>query len=242
MAHFGNAPERRAPVGIPFYPMNELVDFTLPTDHRTLPAAIAERLRERIIEGDLAPGARLNERHLCERMDVSRTPLREALRLLAHEGLVTVFPNRGAFVAHMSTEAVRQSFEIMGALEALAAELACQHISDDEVAEIAALTFEMQACHARHDLPEYYRLNRVVHDAISTASRNPLLAEMSQRLNLRIQNLRFRSNLDVGKWNAAIREHQQMVDLLRKRDGDGLARLMRAHLARKAEAVIAMLG
>ena len=100
----------------------------------------------------------------------------------------------------------------------------------------------MQACHARHDLPEYYRLNRVVHDAITTASRNPLLAEMSHRLNLRIQNLRFRSNLDVGKWNAAIREHQQMVDLLRKRDGEGLARLMRAHLARKAEAVIAMLG
>jgi DNA-binding GntR family transcriptional regulator len=68
-----------------------------------------------------------------------------------------------------------------------------------------------------------------------------VLDEMAHKLNLRIQNLRFRSNLDVGKWNAAIKEHQQMVELLRARDGDGLARLMRAHLARKAEAVLAML-
>lgn len=220
--------------------MNDAV-YALPTDHRTLPTAIADRLRALILEGELAPGARLNERQLCDRMDVSRTPLREALRLLAHEGLVTVVPNRGAFVAHMSAEAVRQSFEIMGALEALAAELACRNITEREVDEIAALTFEMQACHARHDLPEYYRLNRVVHDAITAAARNDVLAEMTHKLNLRIQNLRFRSNLDVRKWNAAIREHQQMVDLLRRRDAPGLARLMREHLARKAEAVLAML-
>jgi DNA-binding GntR family transcriptional regulator len=221
--------------------MNDTAAITLPTEYRTLPTAIADRLRELIIEGELPPGERLNERHLCERMDVSRTPLREALRLLAHDGLVTVIPNRGAFVAQMSPEAVRQSFEIMGALEALAAELACRNITDEEVGEIAALTFEMQACHARHDLPEYYRLNRVVHDALLVASRNAVLDEMAHKLNLRIQNLRFRSNLDVGKWNAAVREHQQMVELLRARDGEGLARLMRAHLARKADAVLAML-
>lgn len=215
--------------------------YALPTEHRTLPAAIAARLRELIIEGELAPGARLNERQLGERMNVSRTPLREALRLLAHEGLVTVVPNRGAFVAHMSPDAVRESFEIMGALESLAAELACQRISDREIDEIAALTFEMQACHARHDLPEYYRLNRVVHDAITAAAGNSVLADMTHKLNLRIQNLRFRSNLDVRKWNAAIREHQQMVDLLRRRDAQGLARLMREHLARKAKTVLAML-
>src|SRR5512139_1808712 len=131
--------------------MNDSAAFAPVSDRRTLPAAIADRLRELIIEGELAPGERLNERHLCERMLVSRTPLREALRLLAHDGLVTVIPNRGAFVAHMSPDAVRQSFEIMGALEALAAELACRNVTDEEVAEIAALTFEMQACHARHD-------------------------------------------------------------------------------------------
>ena len=211
-------------------------------DQRTLAGPIAERLRELIIEGKLKPGARLNERLLCDQLRVSRTPLREALRRLAHEGLVTLIANRGAFVSEMSRDSVRESFEIMGALEALAGELACARITDAEIAEIEALTFEMLACHARRDLPEYYRLNRAIHDRIATAARNALLDEMSHKLNLRIQNLRFRSNLDQNKWDGAVRDHQQMVELLRARDGPALASLMREHLRRKADAVIAMLA
>ena len=221
-------------------------DRILPTvvplpDQRTLAGPIAERLRELIIEGELKPGARLNERQLCDQLRVSRTPLREALRRLAHDGLVTLIANRGAFVSQMSRDSVRESFEIMGALEALAGELACARITDAEIAEIEALTFEMQACHARRDLPEYYRLNRAIHDRIAAAARNALLDDMSHKLNLRIQNLRFRSNLDQNKWDGAVRDHQRMIELLRGRDGPALARLMREHLRRKADAVIAML-
>jgi len=94
----------------------------------------------------------------------------------------------------------------------------------------------------RHARPGTSGHNRVAHDAILAASRNAVLAETAHKLNLRIQNLRFRSNLDIGKWNAAIKEHQQMVELLRKRDAEGLARLMREHLSRKAAAVLAMLS
>ena len=213
----------------------------LSSQGRTLPGPIAERLRDLIIEGVLPPGSRLNERELCERLGVSRTPLREALRRLAHDGLVTLIPNRGAFVTEMSRDAVRESFEIMAALEALACELACQHIVEAEVAEIEVKTYEMMACHARRDLPEYYRLNRAIHQRIAAAARNSLLDEMSHKLNLRIQNLRFRSNLDQHKWDGAVREHQKMVELLRARDGAALATLMRAHLRHKAEAVLAML-
>lgn len=217
------------------------IALDLSSERRTLPGPIAERLRELIIEGDLPSGSRLNERELCERLGVSRTPLREALRRLSHDGLVTLIPNRGAFVTEMSREAVRESFEIMAALEALACELACQHIGDAEVAEIEAMTYEMMACHARRDLPEYYRLNRAIHQRIAAAARNSLLDQMSHTLNLRIQNLRFRSNLDQHKWDAAVREHQKMVELLRARDGAALARLMREHLRHKADAVLAML-
>jgi DNA-binding GntR family transcriptional regulator len=183
----------------------------------------------------------LNERQLCARLGVSRTPLREALRRLAHDGLVTLQPNRGAFVAELSRDAVRDSFELMGALEALAGELACQRITDAEVAEIEALTFEMMACHARRDLPEYYRLNRAIHDRIAAVAGNVQLEEMAHKLNQRIQNLRFRSNLDAHKWGAALGEHRRMVVLLRERNGSALAQLMRAHLQRKAQAVLAML-
>ena len=212
-----------------------------PTPAATLPASAAERLRDLIIQGDLAPGMRLNERSLCERLGISRTPLREAFRLLAAEGLIAQSPNRGAEVVRLSGHDIRESFEVMSALEALSGELACRHITPAEIAEIKALTFEMLACHAREDLPAYYRLNRRIHDLINAAARNALLARTYRMLNLRIQNLRFRSNFERGKWNRAARDHLDMVELLEARDGAGLAALLRSHLYQKGEAVLAEL-
>ena len=204
----------------------------------TLPATTAERLRELIIEGALAPGMRLNERALCDRLGISRTPLREAFRLLAADGLVELSPNRGATVVSLSGADIRESFEVMGALEALSGELACKHITPAEVAEIKALTFEMLACHAREDLPAYYRFNRMIHDRLNLAARNAVLTRTYRSLNLRIQNLRFRSNFDREKWNRAAREHAEMVEALEARDGARLASILRTHLHRKGEAVL----
>lgn len=205
----------------------------------TLPASTAERLRELIIEGELAPGTRLNERALCDRLGISRTPLREAFRVLAAEGLVALSPNRGAHVVRLSNDDIRESFEVMSALEALSGELACRHITPAEIAEIKALTFEMLACHAREDLPAYYRVNRQIHDRLNLAARNRLLTQTYRTLNLRIQNLRFRSNFDREKWNRAAGEHAQMVEALEARDGARLAAILRTHLYRKGEAVLA---
>lgn len=213
-----------------------LTDDTV--DRRTLPAAAAERLRELIIEGELPAGTRLNERALCDHLGVSRTPLREAFRLLASEGLVEIQPNRGARVAALSEKDILESFTVLGGLEALSGELACQHATDEEVAEIRALTFEMQACHARQDLPSYYRVNREIHSRINRAAHNQLLAQVYSTLNQRVQNLRFRSNLNSEKWKRAMGEHIAMVDALARRDGVELGRLMREHLQRKCEAVI----
>ena len=204
----------------------------------TLPFALAGRLREMIIEGELTPGARLNERVLCERLGASRTPLREAFRVLAAEGLVDLQPNRGAQVVAFSDDDVRESFEVMGALEALSGDLACRRIGDDDVAEIKALTFEMLACHARSDLPAYYRLNRAIHDRINEAAGNALLRQMYVTLNRRIQNLRFRSNLDRDKWNRAARQHAEIVEALEARDGPRLAAILRGHLEHKGQAVL----
>ena len=218
--------------------------YTKPTktvtadDRPTLPAAISEQLRELIIEGELPSGSRLNERALCDRLGVSRTPLREAFRVLAAEGLVELTPNRGAQVVTLSVADIRDSFELMGALEALACELACERITAEELTEIKALTFQMLACHARRDLPSYYQLNRTIHDRINRAARNAALTQTYAKLNLRIQNLRFRSNFDEDKWANAAREHGRMVALLEARDGAGLAALMREHLRAKAEAVL----
>ena len=204
----------------------------------TLPATICDRLREMIIEGELTPGMRLNERALCNRLGISRTPLREAFRLLASDGLVVLSPNRGAHVVRLSEDDIRDSFELMGALEALSGELACARVTDDEVVQIKALTFQMLACHARRDLPAYYHLNRMIHDRINRAARNASLAQTYATVNRRIQNLRFRSNFDDDKWARAAREHELMVSALEARDGPALANLLREHLRQKCVSVL----
>jgi DNA-binding GntR family transcriptional regulator len=195
-------------------------------------------LRDLIIEGELPPGTRLNERTLCDRLGVSRTPLREAFRLLAADGLITIRPNHGAQVVVLSRNDIRECFEVLAGLEAMSGELACHHVSDREVAEITALTFEMQACHARLDLPAYHRINREIHNRISAAAGNQLLSQVFQSLNSRVQNLRFRSNYDHDKWTSAMNDHIDIAHALSKRDGAGLATILRAHVRRKGEVVL----
>jgi DNA-binding GntR family transcriptional regulator len=210
-------------------------------DRQGLSAAVTTRLRDMIVEGVLAPGTRLNERMLCEQLNVSRTPLREAFKTLAVEGLIVLQPNRGAVVAQMSVPEVEQTFEVMGALEGLSGELACARATDEEVAELKALHFEMLAAHTRRDLPGYYKLNHAIHDRINAMARNPVLTETYQRINARIQSLRFRSNFNQEKWDLAVKEHAAMLEVLERRDGDALRRILQQHLRNKRDAVIGML-
>src|SRR6202022_3490537 len=112
---------------------------------KPLHQGVLASLRDLIIHNELAPGKRLNERILCERLKVSRTPLREALKVLSHEGLVEILPNRGARVVSLALEDVRHLFEVIAGLEALAGRLACQRITDAEICDLKSIHFQMQA-------------------------------------------------------------------------------------------------
>lgn len=202
---------------------------------------VAVRLRQRIVEGQLAPGAKLNERELAQALNVSRTPLREAIKMLAAEGLVELLPNRGAVVAQMSEQDVSDTFEVIAGLEGQSGELAAQRISEAELAEIRALHFEMMAAWTRRDLPTYYRINAQIHTLINAAARNPVLAQTWRNVNARLQALRFRSNFDEAKWKRAVKEHERMVELLAARDAAGLRALLIAHLMHKRDAVLELM-
>lgn len=211
-------------------------------DRQVLHAAVVAQLRDMITEGLLAPGERLNERVLCEQLGISRTPLREAFKVLATEGLIVLLPNRGAQVAKMTRDEVVHAFQVMGALEGLSGELACARITDAELAELRELQRQMAACHRRRDLPGYYRLNRAIHERINAAARNPVLTQVYRTVNARLHALRFRSNFDRKKWDAALAEHEQMLEALAARDGDRMRRLLVEHLAHKcAAAVLALM-
>jgi DNA-binding GntR family transcriptional regulator len=215
-----------------------LESTALAPEGNTLPTAVANRMRELITEGKLAAGTHLNERMLCDSLGVSRTPLREALRLLAADGLVRIEPNRGAQVVVLSVEDIRESFELIGALEAISGELACRRATDQEIAEIRALTFEMMAAHARQDLPAYYRCNREIHSRISQACHNGLLTRIYETQNLRIQSLRFGTNQNREKWDQAMSEHLEMMEALFARDGPRLAAIMHGHMQSKCETAL----
>jgi DNA-binding GntR family transcriptional regulator len=202
---------------------------------------VATRLRQRIVEGLVAPGAKLNERELSELLQVSRTPLREAIKMLAAEGLVELLPNRGAVVASMSEQDVADTFEVIAGLEGQSGELAAQRVTEPELAEIRALHYEMLAAFTRRDLPTYYRLNAQIHTLINAAARNPVLTQTWRNVNARLQALRFRSNFDDAKWQRAVQEHERMVELLAARDAEGLRRLLVTHLQHKRDAVLELM-
>lgn len=209
-----------------------------PVARRPLHEEVADQLRELIIEGVLAPGSRLNERVLCEHLQVSRTPLREAFKLLAGERLLELTPNRGAQVASLSRADVQHLFELMATLEGLSGELAAQRRTDEELAAIQAAHGAMVIAHRERDLPAYFRLNREIHLMMNRCARNPVLAETYHAVNSRLLSLRFRSNFNHDKWDVAMDEHERMLSALRARDGAGLRRLLEQHLHNKRDEVL----
>ena len=216
------------------------------SSHPPLPVAVDRKplhgqavalLRELIVAGDLAPGARLNERLLCERLSISRTPLREAMKTLAAEGLVQLLPNRGGIVATIDPQEIAELFRVMGALEALAGELACEHATEADVAEIAALHYQMRLHYARRERTEYFRYNQAIHEKIFEAARNSVLLDVYRKLSGRLRRARYAANLSNERWSSAMREHDEILDALSRRDARGLAALLDQHLRNKLEVV-----
>ncbi len=202
---------------------------------------VAQRLRQMLVENRIPPGAKLNERELSALLNVSRTPLREAIKMLAAEGLVELVPNRGAIALALTEADVMNTFEVMAGLEAQSGELAAERITDAELAEIQAMHFEMMAAYTRRDLSAYYRLNARIHDAISAAAKNPVLATVYAQVNARLQALRFRSNQDGDKWKRAVQEHERMVAALAARDGAAMRQVLLEHLRNKRDVVLEQL-
>ena len=197
------------------------------------------RLRELIIRGELRPEEHLGERELCERFGISRTPLREALKVLAAEGLVELLQHRGARVACLTHADVQNMFEVRASLEALSGELAAARITEQQLVEIDAIHATMVEAYERRDLPVYFDHNQAIHERIIVAGRNPVLREVYQGLSSRIRRARYAANMVEERWAAAVREHEAILAALHARDAGGLSAILRDHLHKKCEVVLA---
>ena len=208
-----------------------------PIARMPLHAHVVDRLRDMITDGELPPGSRINERAMCERFGISRTPLREALKVLGSEGLLELTPNRGATVAQITLEVVDETFPVMGALEALSGELACSRITETEIAEIRALHYQMVVHFKKGELPDYFRLNQKIHEKILDAARNPTLSDIYRSLSGRVSPARYQANMAKRRWADAVEEHERILKALEDRDGQELARLLKLHIANKRKTV-----
>lgn len=209
---------------------------------RSLHTELVDRIRAIIVEGPLTPGTKVPERELCERFGVSRTPMREALKVLAAEGLVVLEPNRGAWVAKVTMAELEEVFPVMGALEALSGELACRHITDGELDHIAKTHAIMVRHYKAGRLADYFRANQEIHEAILAAARNATLAAQYRALASRVRQARYLANMSEDRWRQAVAEHEEILAALKARDGVRLAEILKRHLGNKLTTVRAWIA
>lgn len=202
---------------------------------------IADRLRDMIIRGALPPGGRIVERTLCVELEVSRTPLREALKLLEAEGLVEISQNRGARIMSFTPQEAASLFEVIAGLESLAAELAASRMAPAGLAALDEMHARMRAHYERREKDPYFELNSAIHEVIVRASANPVLIATHAGLMLRARRGRYMAILDPARWEESVAEHDMLMEALHRHDAEAARKVWRRHLIRTGETVCAVL-
>ena len=205
--------------------------------HSSLHEDVADRLRQRIFAGELLPGAFLDEARLAPEMDISRTPLREALKVLTVEGLVRHEPRRGCFVAQVTEQDLDEIFPVIALLEGRCAYEAAQHASPADLQALEALHDKL-ARHARSKrVNDYYATNFAIHEAIIALAGNRWLAQAIGDLRKIVKLARLQQLHAPGRLEQSLSEHLAVFAALKARDADGAEAAMRTHLTRQREAL-----
>ena len=197
----------------------------------------ARKLRALIVRGDLLPGEPLLEVSLSEALGISRTPLREALKQLAAEGLVELRLNRGAVVAPLRGDELIELFEAVSGIERCAAELAAHRMTASDLQRLEALQQRIERHHGRGELRDYFEVNQQIHSAIVGFARNSVLKASHEALLARAERARFFALSAAGRSDESVDEHRQILAALRARDAERAGRLLGQHVRRTGEIV-----
>lgn len=200
----------------------------------SLAEEVADKLRDLILLEKLAPGEPVTERECAAALGVSRTPLREAIRVLEHEGLIEFSRTRRPFVAAPPIEKILQNLQVLGALEALAGELACVHATEEEIDTVNTLRVQMEQMSDSADPLDFFRTDMSFHRAIVAASGNAPLLETHRTYNARLWRARFMSSRRRRNRATTLSEHRKIADALSAREAAHCGRALRAHLASTA--------
>jgi DNA-binding GntR family transcriptional regulator len=202
---------------------------------------LVAKLREMILNSELRPGSPLPEKMLCESFGVSRTPLREAFKVLASEGLIELRPHRTPQITLIDPDEISAVFEVMVALERLVGLRAANLATPQQIAAIEAMHTQLVALHRDGSRAAYFRMNQQIHMEIARLTGNPVLQTTWAALTAKIQRARSLANFDIRRWNESINEHEHFMALLRAGEVEGFADALSEHMRRTGAAVCAML-
>lgn len=223
-------------------PITDDDDLVSLASHDALAERVAVSLRDMVVKGVLRPGDRIVERRLCAELNVSRTPMREALKLLRQDGLVELSRNRGARVLPFSAAEAGDLFDVIAALEAEAAARYCLAASADSRARLEDLHARMLSHWRAGDLGSYFDINSSIHDMIVHDAGNAVLSNSHSRLMLRARRGRYMAIMDVSRLDQAVQEHETLMAALRAGAVDAARAIWRVHLLNTGHAVAKALG
>ena len=223
--------------------MNTSVRFSpsLSVRRRLLHEAVAEHLRTMITEETLPEGSRVDEVELCALLDISRTPLREALKVLQSEGLISIEPHKGARVTPVSEADLGELFDVLSGLERLAAELAAQRASDEELEAFRVLNDAMETHYRARDPRAYFALNLQLHQRVIELSGNRQLQRVHSLLSGRTRRGRYFSTLSDAHWDESVQEHNALLQALLARDGKQAGRILFDHVIKTGDTILGMM-
>ncbi|MEN9550934.1 MAG: putative HTH-type transcriptional regulator YdfH [Pseudomonadota bacterium] len=208
-----------------------------PIARTSLHAEVTARLRSLIVESFIKPGERVPELEISKDMGVSRTPIREALKVLASEGLVELLPLRGAVVKSFSAKDAADMLEVMGMLESFAAQKACQ-AEQKRIDQVLAMHEKMKVLYTKGKRPEYFELNQKIHDALVDMADNESLSMVHNTLSKRMRSLRYSGNSTPDHWRGALDDHELIAQALGQRDAKKMKKAVEAHFENTIKRVV----
>ena len=198
--------------------------------YKPLRELVCECIRQAIIDGTFSPGERLMEIQMADEMGVSRTPVREAIRKLELEGFVVMIPRRGTYVADISIRDINEIYEIRACLDELAAGLAAERITDDELETLNRLLVEFGQHISVGDMEKIVEVDTAFHEVLYMASRNDRLHSIINNLREQVTSIRGRSMSYPGRLDDTMAEHRVLVDFIAARDVEGARNAARVHI------------
>jgi DNA-binding GntR family transcriptional regulator len=208
-----------------------------PITRPSLHVELVEQIQNLIIDGTLPTGTKVPEKDLCEKFGVSRTPMREALKVLAADGLLSLEPNRGAWVRAITIAELKEVFPVLGALEALSGELACQNVTNSELEAVRKNHEAMLIHYKERNRQAYFQSNQRIHEIILNAAGNATLTAQYHTLSKRVRRARYLANMEEDRWRQAVDEHGQILEALELRAGAQLSQILKRHLENKFDTV-----